>query len=115
MKKYKWYKIAASKAALMIEEKAIVSIEVGGKKMCLAKYNNDLFACAGKCPHAGGLMNEGWIDATGNIVCPIHRYKFSLDKGRNVTGEGYYLKTYPIEERVDGIYVGIESGRLFGW
>jgi len=99
----------------MVEEKYAISIEAGGKKMCLAKFEGNLFACAHKCPHAGGLMEEGWVDATGNIVCPLHRYKFSLEKGRNVSGEGYFLKTYPIEERPDGIYVGIETGGFFNW
>ena len=61
----------------MVEEKYAKGIEAGGKKMCLAKYNDQLFACAAKCPHAGGVMEEGWVDAVGNIVCPLHRYKFS--------------------------------------
>ena len=115
MKKYKWYKIAENRSELIVQEGSIICMEAGGKKMCLARYNDRFFACAAKCPHAGGLMEDGWLDAAGNIVCPIHRYKFSLDKGRNVTGEGYYLKTYPVEERADGIYVGIESGGIFGW
>jgi len=31
-----------------------------------------------------------------------------------VTGEGYYLKTYPVERRPDGIYIGFEE-RKWGW
>jgi nitrite reductase/ring-hydroxylating ferredoxin subunit len=50
----------------------------------------------------------------GNIVCPLHRYKFSLVNGRNVSGEGYYLKTYPVEQREDGLYIGFEKS-WFGW
>lgn len=114
-KKYHWHKIAETKEALPVQEKNAISIEAGGKKMCLAKYNNQLYACAHKCPHAGGLLEEGWVDNLGNIVCPLHRYKFSLDKGRNISGEGYHLKTHPVEERPDGIYVGIETGGFFNW
>ncbi len=114
-KKYRWYKIAETKAEVQLAEKAAVSMEAGGKKMCLAKYNDQLFACASTCPHAGGVMSSGWVDEFGNIVCPLHRYKFSLANGRNTSGEGYFLKTYPIEERPDGIYVGVPETSLFGW
>jgi 3-phenylpropionate/trans-cinnamate dioxygenase ferredoxin subunit len=27
-----------------------------------------------------------------------------------VSGEGYYLKHWPVEQRDDGIYVGMEKG-----
>jgi 3-phenylpropionate/trans-cinnamate dioxygenase ferredoxin subunit len=30
-----------------------------------------------------------------------------------VSGEGYYLKTYPVEEREDGVFVGFEESRWF--
>lgn len=93
----------------------MVEIEVAGKKVCVLKSRNELRACAAKCPHASGKLAEGFIDALGNIVCPIHRYKFDPANGRNVSGEGYYLKTYLLEVRGDGIYIGIEEAGLFNW
>jgi nitrite reductase/ring-hydroxylating ferredoxin subunit len=113
LKKYQWYKIAESLAETGIGERETVAIVAGNKTICLARFKNKLFGCAQKCPHAGASMSGGWVDDLGNIVCPLHRYKFSLEKGRNTSGEGYYLKTYPIEERPDGIYVGIDAG-IFG-
>ena len=61
--------------------------------------------------------------STGNLN-PVHSYtaagnytvKYSLQNGRNTSGEGYYLKHWPVEMRDDGVYVGIEaSGGIFGW
>jgi nitrite reductase/ring-hydroxylating ferredoxin subunit len=94
-------------------DQSAISLSVGGKNICLARFQDKLYGCAQKCPHAGAYMADGRVDEHGNIVCPLHRYKFSLQNGRNTSGEGYYLKTYPVEERVDGIYVGIEVS-LFG-
>jgi len=74
-----------------------------------------LMACAQKCPHAGGMMAEGHLDALGNIVCPLHRYKFNLQNGRNVSGEGYFLKTFRVEIRKEGVFVGFEENKLFNW
>ena len=111
----RWHKIAASVESLALAEKSTMAVEAGGKKLCLAKFNDELKACAYKCPHAGGHMAEGWVDAAGNIVCPLHRYRFSLANGRNTSGEGYYLKTYPVEVREDGVFAGIEEGGWFSW
>ena len=79
-------------------------VQANGKKITLAKHKEQLFAFAYLCPHAGGIMANGFIDALGNAVCPLHRYKFSLKTGRNSTGEEY-LKTYPITINQEGVFV----------
>lgn len=104
-----WIKIAESIAELQLGENNLVEITVDGKKVCIGAFGTELRACAAKCPHAGVALETGYIDAVGNIVCPLHRYKFNMATGRNVTGEGYYLKTYRIEEREDGIYINFEK------
>ncbi len=114
-KKIIWHKIADSFDEINFAENGITTIEVNNKTICIAKYNNELFGCAAKCPHASGNMEHGHIDTLGNIVCPLHRYKFNLQNGRNTSGEGYYLKTYPIEKKENGIYVGIEESGFFSW
>lgn len=112
---YTYHKIADSEAELEFQPNGIAVAEVKGKKICLAKHADSLFAFAYKCPHAAGLLANGWIDLKGNIVCPLHQYKFSLATGRNVTGEGYYMKRWPVEQRGDEIWVGLEASGLFSW
>ncbi len=112
MKKYTWHKIADSIGELSFSPNGLAEISVEGKNICLVQHKDELYACAVKCPHAGGAMPEGHIDALGNITCPLHRYKFSLSKGHNVSGEGYYLKTYPVEQRPSGIFIGMEDVNL---
>ena len=90
-------------------------MQVAGKQVCIAKVNDTLYACSSKCPHAGGTIADGFIDASNNIVCPVHRYKFNLQNGRNVSGEGFYLKIYPVDQREDGVYIGIEINRFLDW
>jgi len=73
------------------------------------------FGFAHTCPHAGAPMTDGYIDGACNVVCPVHQLKFNLRNGRDSNGEGYRLKTYPVEIRPDGIYIGLDEGGLFKW
>lgn len=115
-KKYSWHKIADSIEALQLQENNLSEIEVKDKKICIGKNAETLFACTNKCPHASGRLSDGFIDARGNIVCPLHRYRYDIKNGRNTSGEGYYLKTYLVKEKEDGIYIGIEENKsFFGW
>jgi nitrite reductase/ring-hydroxylating ferredoxin subunit len=111
-KKINWHKIADFLAEIDFSENNIAIAEANGKKICIGKFNDEVFAFAYKCPHAGGIMADGYIDALGNVVCPLHRYKYDMKNGRNVSGEGYYLKHWPVEIREEGVFVGMESS---GW
>jgi len=114
-KHYTWHKVSEAEAALAWNENAMAVVHVENKEIGIARHEGLLYGFALKCPHAGGPLNEGYIDPLGNVVCPLHRYKFNIKNGRNSSGEGYHLKTYPVESRTDGIFVGIEDKSLFGW
>jgi nitrite reductase/ring-hydroxylating ferredoxin subunit len=104
-----WHKIADYLNDLDFSNNNIAVAEMNGKKVCIAKFKDEVFAFAYKCPHAGGILADGYIDALGNIVCPVHRYKYDMKNGRNISGEGYYLKHWAVEIREDGVFVGEES------
>lgn len=114
-KEYTWHKLADTIDSLAFCDKGFLETELAGKKICLILYKDQLFACSAICPHAGGHMAQGNTDAVGNIICPTHRYKFSLQHGRNTSGEGYFLKTYPVQMRSDGLFVGFETNNLWNW
>ncbi|HEV8084568.1 MAG TPA: Rieske 2Fe-2S domain-containing protein [Chitinophagaceae bacterium] len=115
-KKYKWHRIAGNIGEIEFAVNNIAVREVDGKKMCIGKFGETVFAFVYKCPHAGGILADGYIDALGNVVCPLHRYKYDPLNGRNVSGEGYFLKHWPVSVREEGVYVGIEvGGSLFSW
>ena len=112
--KHDWVKVAQSIEEISFGSNNISELNINGKTICLAQWDKVLFAFAHKCPHASGPFVQGFIDAVGNVVCPLHRYKFCLKNGRNVSGEGYYLKHWPVEVQQEGIYVGFPKNTLFG-
>ena len=112
-KNFLWHKIAESVNEINFSSNGLAEVAISDKIVCVARHNDTIYACVQKCPHASAPMAAGYIDALGNIVCPLHKYKFSLKNGRNVSGEGYFLKTYPIEIREGGVFIQLEERNLF--
>lgn len=111
-KKYSWFKIADLEGDIAFNTNNLVEIIVNGKSITFCRHQEKIFAFASKCPHAGGIMAAGWVDIKGNVVCPVHGYRFNISTGRNTTGEGYTLKHWPVECRPEGIFVGMEDGMI---
>ena len=109
---YSWHKIESISASAL-EENKLTEITVAGKRIGLLKKNNTIYAFTALCPHAGAPLCEGWLDPLGRIVCPDHKYRFDPANGRNTSGEGYKLFTYPIEIRGDEIFAGLTEGKAF--
>lgn len=108
-----WHKLVDNKNMLAFNSNSMCVVELENRKITIGSFKEELFAFAHKCPHASGIMAEGFINAMGHVICPLHRYGFNMQNGRNTTGEGYFLKVYPIEERVDGVYIGMIKTSFF--
>ncbi|WP_113634950.1 Rieske (2Fe-2S) protein [Nubsella zeaxanthinifaciens] len=107
----KWFKLDAD----LPEQDFINVFKVNGKKICLIRNQGKLHAVQNRCPHAGGILSKGWCK-NGNVVCPIHRYEYDLETGRGAAAQRDYIDIYPVEERSDGIYIGMKESfwkRLF--
>jgi nitrite reductase/ring-hydroxylating ferredoxin subunit len=48
--------------------------------MAVFKNNGQLYGIQNICPHEGGQLCNGWIEG-GEVVCPLHGYKFDLKTG----------------------------------
>jgi len=101
-----WYKIDELKFS-SLEENKLTETTVSVKRIGLLKRGGKIYAFAALCPHAGAPLCAGWIDGLGRIVCPDHKYRFDPANGRNTSGEGYKLFTYPAEIRDDEVYIGL--------
>lgn len=104
-KKKTWIKIAENIEHIHFAENNIAEINVEAKSICIIKTGNGLKACVSKCPHAGGDLSSGFLDKRGNIICPVHNYRFNLNNGRDTDGEGYFLKIFEVKENVEGVFI----------
>mgnify|MGYP002781048191 FL=1 len=92
-----------------IQPNTFVLFELRGEKICVTRTDKGVFAVQDKCPHNGASLSKGFCSKNNEIVCPLHRYSFDLESGKATSGGAYALKTYPVEIKNDGVYVGIKA------
>lgn len=82
-------------------------------QICLTHHKGRYAALDNACPHQGGPLGEGSIecddDGTCMLRCPWHGWDFDPLTGKPPGGYDDGIATYPVEERSDGIYVGLEG------
>lgn len=56
---------------------------------------NEVYATRALCPHRSGTLADGVIGA-GQVVCPLHAYRFDLATGQPIGNDCPALQTYPV-------------------
>lgn len=92
---YRWT-VIPEEILNQLQPGVMLETELGGKRVVLLQREDKLHAFAATCPHAGVPLCNGWIDARGHVVCPLHHFRFNPANGYNSSGEGYKLTTYPV-------------------
>jgi pyruvate oxidase len=105
-----WYRVADLDD---LADGEVRSVQAGTTTIALSRVNGAYGALDSACPHQGGPLGEGSIEqgAEGKcwLRCPWHGWDFDPLTGRSPGGFEDGIPTYPIEEREDGIYVGVEE------
>lgn len=102
-----WIKIADAEHPLNFNAEGLCEMELEGHKICMAKFKDQTYACAARCPHAGGQLSAGYMNSLGHIVCPVHGYKFNLETGYQTDANQYLLKLFPLKQEGPNIFVGL--------
>lgn len=89
----------------LFEDQKLKEIDLAGKKFLCLKKGTDYFVTAPLCPHSGAPLCEGSLDSKGNIICPLHGFKFNPRNGYNASGEGYKLKVYQLRTEEDKVII----------
>jgi len=74
---------------------------VDGREIAVFRSREDeVWATQARCPHKAGLLADGII-GDGQVICPLHSYKFDLTSGAGVRNECASLRTYRTEITAD--------------
>lgn len=50
-----------------------------GIEYFLLGHEGALYLVENRCPHRGGPLKSGFVNAAGEIVCPMHHNAFAID------------------------------------
>lgn len=70
----------------MLPEGDIKITQLGARKVCVVRAGEDVFAFEQQCPHRGAALKDGHINGQGEVICPLHAYRFDLKTGRLASG-----------------------------
>ncbi len=58
----------------------VCEVTAGGRALCVANIDGTIAVLDGTCPHEGGPLGEGSVEA-GKVVCPWHSFAFDAHTG----------------------------------
>jgi len=80
------------------------AVDVDGLRVAIYRVGEEVYALSGRCPHANGPLGHGWLE-DGEVVCPLHRWRFRLSDGRCTTMHGQDVHRFACEIREGVIWV----------
>lgn len=86
--------------------------ELDGRDLLLLNLDGTYYALDNACPHNGGPLSQGSLDAAGcKIVCPRHAWSWNVETGRAVAPPvDYRVATYRVAVRGDIVLVNRRPG-----
>lgn len=82
------------------------AVEAGGQPVALCNIDGTVFAVTNTCPHRGGPLGEGRLEA-GTIVCPWHGFQYDVRTGRCLTNPALSIACHAVRLEGDGILVQV--------
>ncbi|MBN7810075.1 Rieske 2Fe-2S domain-containing protein [Algoriphagus sp. H41] len=103
----KEYSLGSSKEQVLgfFPEKVIKKIQLGDKLLGGVRIGKRIFVFAASCPHRGAALTQGTINGLGEIICPLHEYRFDLATGALRAGSCGDLEVYPARIEDSGLKI----------
>ena len=102
-----WHKVAGLDD---LADGRVMTVVAGRKSIALTRHRGRYGALDNHCPHQGGPLGEGSIE-NGWLRCPWHGYDYAPHDGTPPPGFSDAPACFPVEERADGVYVGLPLER----
>jgi len=93
----------------VLPENSVKLLKVGDKRICLARTKDGIFAVDDNCTHAKASLSKGFLNQFGEVICPLHNYRFNLKTGDCSESSCPAVKTYPIQREEGGVFILINT------
>jgi 3-phenylpropionate/trans-cinnamate dioxygenase ferredoxin subunit len=103
----KEYQLGTNKEEVyqMLPERRIKKVLLGNQTIGLLRLGDRFFAFDSQCPHRGADLLQANINGSGEIICPLHQYRFDLKTGQVRSGYCGELPVYPIHFSEHGLLI----------
>jgi nitrite reductase/ring-hydroxylating ferredoxin subunit len=90
-----------------IHEGELLSREVEGELVCLARVAGCIYAFTDNCTHISGPLNEGELEGH-TLTCPWHGAQFDVRTGQVLRGPARQdILTYPVKIEDESILISL--------
>ncbi len=105
----KWIKIfnTLSAAVEAIPRGTSKLVIIGDHRLCLSNTKDEYYAIQDRCPHNGESLSKGKTNYLGEVVCPLHGYRFSIKSGQEGDHKCGDAKTYRVKVNEEGLFIFI--------
>ncbi len=84
---------------------------IDGEKITLAHTESGLHAFANACPHQREPLHKGRLTPFGEVVCPLHHYRFNPLTGQEANNRCPALSTYTLATNEQGVFIRLTKGK----
>lgn len=88
----------------MLPENRIKKVRLGNREIGIVRIEKKIYGFNGFCPHRGASLIQGSIHV-GELICPLHHYRFELQTGRSKFGDCADLETFPCHLTANGLKI----------
>ncbi len=101
-----WEKAASSE----VQEGEVLAADAGGKRVCLANVDGEIYAFADNCSHRDFPLSHGELDTDDcTITCEWHGARFDIRTGAVCGPPATPIPVYPCKVEGDDILVDVSS------
>ena len=88
-----------------LPENSVKLLRVGSKRLCLARTSDGIFAIDDGCTHSKASLSQGFLTQFGEVVRPLHNYRFNLRTGDCSESGCPAVRTYPIKQEEGKVFI----------
>ena len=88
-----------------LPERKIKKLAAGEKRLAILRIGDTFHIFDAQCPHRGADLGQANINGAGEIICPLHQYRFNLKTGDVRSGYCTALPVYRNELTDSGLTI----------
>lgn len=89
----------------LFPDRVIKRLLLDEEEIGVLRIGNTFFAFQSSCPHRGASLIQAHINGQGEIICPLHQYRFDLKTGMLKMGFCGDLKIFQTQLTEEGLLV----------